>query len=259
MYFTYEVLLLAMGLFLGMLCLLEAGRLLGRRRKAPDSEKEDKGVGAVEGAVFGLLGLLLAFTFSGASGRFDERRHLIVEEANEIGTAYLRLDLLKPDARDQLQEKFKAYLDARLAVYRKIPDLAAVQAEIDRSKALQNEIWSLAVVACRDADLPAPAAQLLLPALNEMIDITTTRTMAAMMHPPLIVFTMLAVLALASALLIGYSMAAGGTRSWIHMIAFAFFMTLTIYVIVDMEYPRLGFIRVDSFDKVLVDLRQEMK
>jgi hypothetical protein len=259
MSFTYAVLLLAIGLFLGMLCLLETGRLLGRRHKASDDEKEEKGIGAVEGAVFGLLGLLLAFTFAGASERFDTRRHLIVEEANAIGTAYLRLDLLNQDARDPLREKFRNYLDSRLAVYRKIPDMKAVQEELDRSVALQHDLWSGAVAACHNADLPAPAAQLLLPALNEMIDITTTRTMATKMHPPFIVFTMLAVLALASALLIGYSMAAGGTRSWIHMLAFAFFMTLTIYVIVDMEYPRLGFIRVDAFDKVLVDLRQDMK
>ena len=54
-------------------------------------------------------------------------------------------------------------------------------------------------------------------------------------------------------------MAGGATRSWVHMIAFASFMTVTIYVIVDMEYPRLGFVRVDAFDKILVDLRQGMK
>ena len=88
----------AAGLFIGMLCLLEVGRRVGQRRREADTEGARAGVGVIDGAVFALLGLLLAFTFSGAAARFDTRRHLIVEEANAIGTAYLRLDLLPPDA-----------------------------------------------------------------------------------------------------------------------------------------------------------------
>ena len=82
-----------MALFLGML-VLEVGWRIGARRLAEDPNGADAGVGAVEGAVFALLGLLIAFTFSEAASRFDTRRQLIVEETNDIGTAYLRLDLL---------------------------------------------------------------------------------------------------------------------------------------------------------------------
>ena len=86
--------LLALGLFLSILGSLEVGRRIGltMRRRFPDVEI--KGSSAAEGAVFGLLGLLIAFTFSGAAGRFEDRRHLITEEANAIGTAWLRVDLL---------------------------------------------------------------------------------------------------------------------------------------------------------------------
>jgi hypothetical protein len=89
---------LAIGLFLGILFLLEIGRRAGLRRLARDSEGARTGLAVVEGAVFGLMGLLLAFTFSGAASRFDARRQLIVEEANAIGIAYLRLDLLPESA-----------------------------------------------------------------------------------------------------------------------------------------------------------------
>ncbi len=89
---------IALALFAGMLLLLDIGRRIGARRRAQDAGGAGAGTGAVEGAVFALLGLLVAFTFSGAASRFDARRALVVEEANAIGTAYLRLDLLPASA-----------------------------------------------------------------------------------------------------------------------------------------------------------------
>ena len=85
------------------------------------------GLGAVDGAVFALLGLMIAFTFSGAASRLEVRRQLIVQEANAIGTAYLRLDLLPPGAQPGLREDFRQYVDARLAVYSKLPDIEAAK------------------------------------------------------------------------------------------------------------------------------------
>jgi hypothetical protein len=242
-----------LGLFLGMLLLLEVGRRIAQKRGGAPP-----GAGAVDGAVFALLGLLIAFTFSGAASRFDTRRQLVVQEANAIGTAYLRLDLLPQSAQPVLRESFRRYVDSRLAVYRKLPDVPAAKAELERSTSLQNEIWSQAVAGCR-ADAPPSAAMLLLPALNEMIDITTVRTVAAQTHTPAIVFAILTALALASSLLAGHNMAGSGTRSWLHMLAFAATMAMTLYVILDLEFPRLGLIRLNTFDNVLVELRKSMK
>ena len=84
----------AVALFAGMTVMTTIGLQIGRKRRAADPENYQAGLGAIDAAVFGLLGLLVAFTFSGAAARFDERRTLIVQEANDIGTAYLRLDLL---------------------------------------------------------------------------------------------------------------------------------------------------------------------
>jgi hypothetical protein len=250
--------LFAVGLLLGMLLLLELGRRIGARRIARDPEGGRLGFGAVDGAVFGLMGLLVAFSFSGAATRFDARRQLVVEETNAIGTAYLRLDLLPADAKRSLQAKFREYLDTRIEVYQKLPDIAAARETLAKANALQGPIWAEAVAACKTGSNPQ-ATILLLPALNQMIDITTTRTMAAEMHPPAVVFIMLAVAALASSLLAGYGMAGGKSRSWVHMLAFAAIMAVTVYVILDIEYPRLGLMRVDAFDRALVELRQSMK
>ena len=257
--YAFSALLFTTCLFAGMLLFLEVGRRIGIRRRANDPEGVSAGVGTIDGAVFGLLGLLLAFTFSGAAARFDTRRQLIVEETNDIGTAYLRLDLLPVGAQSALRENFRQYVDARLETYRKLPDMAAATAALTRATKLQGDIWHQAVTACRAEDAAPSATMLLLPALNAMIDITTTRAMAAKTHPPEIVFMMLYGLALAGSLLAGYGMAGAKSRSWVHMLGFAATLAVSIYVILDLEFPRLGLIRVDSFDQALVELRESMK
>jgi hypothetical protein len=103
------------------------------------------------------------------------------------------------------------------------------------------------------------AAGFLLIGVGLFAAITTTRLAATRTHPPAVVFGMLTLLALAGALLAGYSMAQGRTRNWLHVVAFAFTMTATTYVIVDLEFPRLGLIRIDDADLLLVELRQSMK
>jgi hypothetical protein len=258
MIFTLSVLAFAGVLFVGMLVLLDVGRRIGARRLQRDAEGARAGVGVIEGSVFGLLGLLIAFTFSGAASRFDERRQLIVKEVNAIGTAWLRIEMLPPAARPAIQDDFRRYLDARLAAYRKLPDVAAAKQELANAQRIQEEVWAKATTICRTEE-GAPARMLLLPAMNQMFDIAEEHTLATRMHPPVIIFVMLSLLALAGALLAGYGMAAGRTRSWIHMLGFAATIALAIYVILEFEYPRLGFIRPDHFDQALVDLRSSMK
>jgi len=250
---------LALGLFGGMLLLIEIGRRVGVRRLAADPEGARTGTGAIEGAVFALLGLLIAFTFTGAASRFDERRHLVVEEANAIGTAYLRLDTLVADAQPALREAFRRYLDTRLEVYGMLPtDIDAALAALARANAIQGEIWHAAVDAVQAPGALPAAPMLLLPALNQMFDITTTRTMATRTHPPSAIFGMLFALALASALLAGYAMAGGKSLSWLHAVGFAAVMAASVYIILDLEFPRVGLIRLDTFDHALVELRASM-
>jgi hypothetical protein len=260
---TFVVGLFAFGLFLGMLLFLEIGRRAGLRQMKEASGTAGEGVGAVDGAVFALLGLLIAFTFSGASSRFDARRQLIVEETNDIGTAYLRLDLLPTDLQPALRESFRRYLDARIEVYRKISEIAVGKESLSKealvkANELQTQIWRQAVAASRAEGASLAAPLLLLPALNAMIDITTTRTMATQMHPPVVVFVMLFGLALAASLMAGFGMTGAKMRSWFHVLGFALVMAIAVYVILDIEYPRLGLIRVDVFDQALIDLSESM-
>ncbi|HSQ12260.1 MAG TPA: hypothetical protein VLM90_04550 [Candidatus Deferrimicrobium sp.] len=255
---TTLVLLVTVGLFLGMLLLMEIGRRTGIQRIKEDSGSGAPGIGAIDGAVFAVLGLLMAFTFAGATARFDTRRQLIVEETNDIGTAYLRIDLLAADAQPVLRESFSQYLDARIEVYRKLPDIDAAKAFLEKANQLQKQIWRQAVGASRAQGASPAAPMLLLPALNAMFDITTTRTVATLTHPPTIVFVMLFGLALVASLLAGHGMTASRVRSWFHMVGFALVVAAVVYVILDIEYPRLGLIRIDAFDQTLIDLRNSM-
>lgn len=248
---------LTLGLCAAMFLLMEVGRYLGRRAAEKGDVQADQGIGTVDAAVFGLLGLLLGFSFAGASSRFDARRGLIVQEANNIGTAYLRLDLLPTAAQPALRDLFRRYVDARLEVYRQLPDLDAAHQALAQSNALQKSIWEQAIAAGREA--PPQTLMVLLPALNQMIDITTTRTMAARTHSPAVVFVLLFGLALASALFVGHAMSPTKPRRWLHLIGYPVIISLAIYVIIDLEFPRFGLVTVHAHDQVLVELRQSME
>jgi hypothetical protein len=252
-------LLFALLLFIGMLLMLEIGRWFGIRRRPKESEGERGGLGTVEGAVFALFGLMVAFTFSGAAMRFNEKRTLVAEEVNCIETAYLRVHLLSHQAQPAIQELFRRYVDSRLETYRKLPDMLAAELEMANSKKIQEKVWSEAEAATRLPDSHPAAGLLLLPALNNMIDIAATRTMALQIHPPRIIYALLFGLGLICSLLAGFRMSSGQYRSWVHILGFTVLTVIIVYVMLDVEYPRAGMIRLESADQLLVNLRESIK
>ena len=246
-------------LFLIMLLVLETGRRIGKRYYSMEESDHHRGNRIlVESAIYGLLGLLIAFTVSGAANRFDARRTLTVQEANAIGTAYLRLDLLPAAAQPDLRRKFRRYAEARLAVFRLLPDFEASNAEAVRANELQRLIWNEVIAAL--PGVPQSATLMLLPALNEMFDISSSRAIAGQAHTPLVILCALAVLALFCCLLAGYGLAGENPLgSALRMIGFALIVTLTIFVILDLDYPRVGLIRLDYADQALIDVLAGMR
>lgn len=230
-----------------MLMLVALGRML-RRRESSVAQSS-----SIEAAVFALFGLLLAFTFSGAVGRYDAHRQLVVEESADIGTAYLRLDLLPPAAQPELRELFRKYTDSRLYLYDSVsPEVSP------ETIALQHAIWQRSISAAAAPGANPNATTLLVPALNAMIDITSTRQNAFYMHPPSIVFFLLFGLSCGAAFLAGYGMTSSG-RSWFYMAALAVTVTATVYATLEIEYPRQGLIRLRGTDRILLEVRDSMK
>lgn len=253
--FTLHTLGVVLVLFGVMLALEHWGNRLAERHRAKGIVDTGR---AAEGAVFAVLSLFLAFTFSGAGNRFDQRRTLVVEEANAIGTAWLRIDLLPADRQPELRDLFRKYVDARIDTYRRVPDMPAVEHANATAMSLQRQIWSASVAAARASGETAPFT-VYVASLNPMIDITTTRTAVTRFHPPATVYVMICLLALVGAAFAGYGWGGAKRRSWLHAYGFAAIMAAVIYVTYDLEYPRLGFIRVDAADQALVDLRWSMK
>lgn len=246
-------------IFFGSLFLLKLGRHIGQRFISRHGQGSLVGFNVVEGAVFALMGLLLAFSLSGALQRFDERRSLILQETVAIQTAADRIELMDVASRDRLREKLGNYIEARLAIFRGNVDLSIGEyaafdpALLRESEHRRTELWKDAAALC-PFGISVTGCALFLPALNDAFEAASLRKGANERHPPQIVFVMLFGLALAASLLAGFSMAASNSASYLHALIFATALAVLIYIISDIEFPRLGLIRVDYMDHFLQDL-----
>lgn len=256
MRFTIALLAVVLGMFLGTLLALEIGRRIGVWRFATDPASYKAGVGVAEGVVFGVLALLLGFTFNGAAQRFDARRELIIAEVVAVRTAWLRIDLLPQEAQPPIRDMMRRYLDAQLAAYAALPNVDAATRRAARAVLVQAEIWDLVAAASQRPG--GGQAGLLLTAVNEIVELGQRRILATRMHPPRIIFALLAVAAFASALLLGYGMGNTPGRNWTYMLCFAATIAMALLVILNLEYPRLGFVSMGPFDRALADLRTTM-
>jgi hypothetical protein len=248
-----NLVVLAVSLFVALVVCQEIGYRLGRMRSKtiPDAFE---GFDAVEGAVFGLFALLLSLSFFGAASRLDARRQLIVTEANAIASAYMRLDLLPSAAQPEVRHLFRQYVDERVRISEMSNEAATLSATHNEAR-LQREIWSHAISATKEG---APGAALIIPAVNQMFEIAGAKAIAVQTHLPLLVFDFLVFTALVSGLVAGFGMARG-RRNWLSVIAFASVAAATLYVMIDMEYPRAGLIRIGAADLALTNLRDSIQ
>lgn len=251
--------------FAGALLSLQLERHLGLRYRKHEAAEGMAGLATVEGAIFGLMGLLLAFAIAGALQRFDDRRQLVLKEATAATTAYDRIDVFEGQAARDLQQKLKDYVVARVDLYREPRGFLLWQRAEEFSNEQQLEIahrktdlWNAAVATCPKTSFQ-PACSLGWPALNSLFEVARLRAGASEKHPPQINYFMLFGLGLGCSLLAGFGMAAASTRSWVHMMLFAGTLTAALFIVTDMEYPRLGLVRIEAFDHFLADAYEEMR
>jgi hypothetical protein len=258
MEFVAATLVSSILLCLGMGGSLEAGYRLGKRRLEKHPESKTEGSGAVDSSIFGILGLILAFTFTGTLSRFENRTNLVLKEANAIGTAYLRLDLLPKSDRDKLRPLYKEYVQSRINLYENYENRQLSNSYFRQGLKLQSQIWETANASVLVGKNPG-IISLVLSSTNDMIDVANERLQATRTHPPAIVYVLLFTLALASAFLVGQSMSANQRRPLSYMIMFCVTISAITYIILDLEYPRLGLIKIDIGDKVLVETLENIK
>jgi len=221
-------------------------------KKKPESDGE--GLGPAEGSMLGFMALLLAFTFNMAATKFETRRDIIIEEANAIGTAILRCDMYPDSARKVFRQNFAKYLEARIAYYDAGVDEKNIKSALDESDMHSGSIWKLATALSQDRENFVRSAQMI-PALNAMIDIVTTRENSRIAKVPPLILWMLLLLTLVSSFLTGYAQKTI-QRNRVMIIAFALMTALTLYLIMELDRPRKGWITLDPAEKKIVDLRQ---
>jgi hypothetical protein len=245
-------LLIAFSIFSGLSLLLECGYRLGRRAVRQREAPSGGIIGAVQGAVLGLLGLLLGFSFAGASARFLERQDLIVHEANAIGTAALRADLLLPEHRIRLSAALAEYLRDRIEAGERMsrgdmPD----DEDQRRVEQMHAAMWNAAVEQFRpqaSSDAPPLTAEapLVLTAVNEVIDIHALRRAAVEKHLPRLVLVMLIICSGVAMLAIGFGCGVGGRRVLGLTGPLVFLVGTALWTTIDMDNPRAGIIRISD-------------
>lgn len=229
------------------------GHRISRNAIKKDPARSKAGLKAINGMLVGLLGLMLAFTFSMSDSRFNTRRALVVEEANTIGTTILRTDMYPDSMRTLLRAHLKDYVEARIAFYEAGTDWEKVAAYYRKGEEASMKAWTAVAAYAKTDDVTTRTAQLI-PSLNAMIDIATTRRAAGEGTIPDSILWFLFILCVCSAFLLGYGHP--DKVDWIVVAGFAMMLSATIFTIIDLDRPRSGLITMDRSHQRIVDLRQ---
>lgn len=231
----------------------EVGFRAGRQRGRRAADKEPQ-VGTIQGAILGMLALLLGFSFAMAQSRYDARRALVVDEANAIGTAYLRAQLLpKPEAQE-VAAALRRYVDVRLKRLGERVDEPALREALKESEQLHEYLWTRAVRATQQD--PRPVTNLFITALNDVIDLHAKRLAAFRNHVPESVFLLLYFVAAVAMGVTGYVAGLGGHRNFWPSTTTAVLIAVVIVVVMDLDRPRRGLIQVSQ--QSMIDLRDSL-
>jgi hypothetical protein len=240
-----------------MLIANASGYYLRRRQLKRDPDSSSDGLGPVEGSLLGLLALLLSFTFGISASKSDNRRQVIVEEANAISTAILRCDLYPDSIQRDLRPLFRSYVDTRIAYYKAGIEDQKLNHALGESQKHFEKIWETVTLFSRNKENIFPSQQMV-PALNDMSDIVTTRDAERNAHVPESILWMLFLLTLAGSFVTGY-----GSKSkrfnWVIVMGFTLMTVMTIYLILDLDRPRRGIINMDQTHDKIVELKDLLK
>jgi hypothetical protein len=256
--FRLEAHTIAILLFIGMIVTFILGRILSRSwhaRLAKEDLGGNSGVGALLGALFALFGLILAFAFGMSGSRFENVRNVMVEEANDIGTVILRTELYPDSMRMVLKGELKNYLEARIAYYENVGDPSLfLKAKEDAGKS-GSIVWASVSSFSKKPNALIPSLQMI-PALNSMLDIATTRDIMLRAGVPDAVLITLIILTLTLSFIGGFTTPSVGSKDWVVIVGFALLTSLIIYLTLDLGRPMRGLIKSDLGQQSILDLRK---
>ncbi len=234
----------------------ELGFRLGRWRRPKVDEDVRSEIITIQGAMLGLLALLLGFTFSMSMSRFEVRKQQVLDESNAIGTTYLRAQLMPEPLRKEVSNLLRQYVAVRLQFYQAGIAGQGFQKAVDQTERLQLQLWSRATV-WADQDPRAVTAGLFLQSLNETIDLHSKGLAALENHVPEIILVLLYFVALVAISLIGYGCGLAGRRNFLVTMVTCVLIAAVIAVIIDLDRPQRGLIKVGLGR--MVELRQSLE
>jgi len=243
------------GLFIAILAVVllsvECGYRLGQFRRSRHEQEKEAPVGTMVGATLGLLAFILAFTFGLAAARFDTRRQVLLDEANAIGTTYLRAGML-PERGEQIRTLLRDYVAARLQTVQP----GKLAEGIRRSENIQQEVWTEAETVA-EKNPNSIVVGVFVQSLNEMIDLHAKRVQAGMRSRiPGAIWLGLFAVAVLSLTAMGYLEGLSGTRRSLAVLAVAVAFSVVIELIADLDRPQEGVLRVSQ--QALLDVQRSM-
>lgn len=235
---------LAALLFIGIILFYFIGLRISQYKKKRNPAYDSSGMGPFEGAMLGLLSLLLAFTFNKSSSYYDTRRELLIHETNCIGTALLRSDLYPDSIRQIFRNDFKEYVEARIHYYEAGDDEKEIRAALQKANIISERIWSRAAIIAEQTGVATKSLQMI-PAANNMIDAVTSREEARNAHVPESILWLLFILCITGSFIVGYA-SKSKKADWIILFSYSLMTVMTVYLILDLDQPRRGIINTSS-------------
>jgi hypothetical protein len=231
---------------------VEVGRRLGLYRRERSQDEKEAPIGGMVGATLGLLAFMLAFTFSMASSRFEDRRQVVLSEANAIGTAYLRAAMLPEPMSTEERRLLRQYVDVRLGA----AEPGKAERAIEESEALHQQLWAQAVAAAQKER--TPMVSLFIQSLNEVIDLHAKRVMVALRSrvPAAIWIGLYALLVIAMAAM-GYHAGLTSQKRSLAAFALVFAFSSVLFLIADLDRPGQGLLQVSQ--ESMLDVKNSMK
>jgi len=216
----------------------QVGTYVRRRRPLKDEEREDFGV--LQAATLTLLGLIIGFTFSMAIARYDQRKNYEEEEANSIGTEYVRAGLLPAADAAAVRSHLQRYLDLRIRFYQTRDQRELSQINADTAQ-LQNEMWS--VVQGPAVKQPTPVIALAVSGMNDVLNSQGYTEAAWRNRIPGSAWALMMAIAICCNLLVGYGARRGGPKSAL-LFVLPLVVSIAFLLIADIDSPRGGFIHI---------------
>jgi len=254
-FFRMDASILCIILFFFMLLTVALGNKMRKRLWHPEEGETQGGVNSLLGALFGLWGFMLAFTFGQAGTRFENVRVMMVDEANYLRTAINRADLFPDSVRSAYRVDLRNYLEERIAYYDDVADEARFTKSREDLSKTADALWARTVEQSKMPNMLGPTGNMNA-ALTNLFDLGIKREALLNASVPTPIVYMLVILGLSICLVGGFTTPIIKRKEWIVVIVFAFLATLILYITFDLGRPMRGLIKPDAGQQAIVHLRR---